>query len=88
MNESYYIFPGSPAHESPENFGINLKYNSFLEVAEAFKKTKISYFYNLINYDYEHFSRTSIRNANKLFFLSTAPMYLTASSKNPKPRKK
>ncbi len=88
MSEPYHIFPGSPAHESPETFGINLKYNSFLEVAEAFKKTKISFFYNVINYDKKHFSRTSIINANKLLFLSTAPMFLTTGSKQPKTRDK
>ncbi|MFX1275383.1 MAG: cobalamin-dependent protein [Promethearchaeota archaeon] len=84
MSEPYYIFPGSPAHESPESFGIKLKYNSFLEVAEAFKRSKISYFYSLINYDKEHFSGTSIQNANKLLFLSTIPMLLTTDSKKPK----
>jgi len=86
MNESYYIFPGSPAHESPETFEIKLKYNSFLEVAEAFKRSKISFFYHVINYDKEHFSGASINIANILLFLSTAPMFLTTGSKYPKMR--
>ena len=87
MNEPYYCFPGSPAHESPETFGIKLRYNSFLEVVEAFKRAKISFFYNVINYDSEHFSGISIRNANILLFLSTAPMFLTIGSKYPKEQK-
>jgi len=84
MSEPYHIFPGSPAHESPETFGIKLKYHSFLEVAEAFKRSKMSHFYNVINYDTESFSEASIRNANMLLFLTTAPMFLTTGSKNPK----
>ncbi len=88
MNEPYYIFPGSPAHESPETFGIKLKYNSFLEVAEAFKQSKISFFYPVINYDKEHFSGAFIRFANILLFLSTAPMFLMTGSKYPKKRDK
>ena len=88
MNEPYYIFPGSPAHESPEIFGIKIKYNSFLEVVEAFKRAKISFFNNVVNYDKEHFSGASIRNANMLLFLSTAPMFLTTGSKYPKMRDK
>ena len=77
MNEPFYIFPGSPAHESPETFGIKLKFNSFLDVVEAFKRTKISYFFNVINYDKKHFSGSSILKANKLLFLSTIPTLIT-----------
>ncbi|MFX1451732.1 MAG: hypothetical protein ACFFCM_12865, partial [Promethearchaeota archaeon] len=84
MSEPYYIFPGSPAHESPEKFGLKMKYKSFLEVADVFKKTKMSFFYNVINYDTEHFSGTSIRIANMLLFLSAVPMFLTTGSKYPK----
>ncbi|MFX1339375.1 MAG: cobalamin-dependent protein [Promethearchaeota archaeon] len=78
MSEPYHIFPGSPAHESPKNFGIKLKYNSFLEVVEAFKRSKISFFYNVINYDTKHFSEASIRHINMLFFLTVAPMFFTS----------
>ena len=84
MNEPYYIFPGSPAHESPDSFGIKLKYNSFLQIAEAFKRAKISFFYNVINYDKKHLSGASISNMNTLLSLSTAPMALTTGSKYPK----
>ncbi|MFX1256959.1 MAG: radical SAM protein, partial [Promethearchaeota archaeon] len=86
MNESYYAFPGSPAHEFPEKFGIKLKYNSFLEVAEAFKRAKNSYFYNVINYDKAHFSGTSIRLINKLLLIHAAPLFLTSALKYPKRR--
>ena len=88
MNEPYHIFPGSPAHESPETFGIKLKYNSFIEIVKAFKQAKISFFYNVINYDTQYFSEISIKNANMLLFLTAAPMFLTASSKNSKMREK
>ena len=81
MSEPYHIFPGSPAHKSPEKFGIKLILNSFPEVSDFFKRTKISFFYNAINYDTDNFSKTSIRNANKLFFLSTALMHLTTGEK-------
>ncbi len=81
MNEPYHIFPGSPAHESPEKFGIKLILNSFPQVSDFFKRTKISFFYNAINYDTDNFSKTSIRNANKLFFLSTVLMHLTTGEK-------
>ncbi len=81
MNEPYYIFPGSPAHESPTKFDIKLKYNSFREVVEIFKKAKISHFYNVINFDTEVFSGTSITILNTLFFLSTLGMHLTTGSK-------
>ncbi|MFX1379900.1 MAG: cobalamin-dependent protein [Promethearchaeota archaeon] len=80
MNEPYFIFPGSPAHESPKKFGLELKYNSFPEVVEAFKKTKISHFYNVINYSTENFSGASINTINLLFFLSTLSMFLTTGS--------
>ena len=79
MNEPYFIFPGSPAHESPETFGINLKYNSFPEVVEAFKRSK-SFFNNVQNYnnyDMEHFSQATIRNVNMLLSLISMPMFLT-----------
>ena len=82
MNELYYIFPGSPAHRSPETFDIKLKYNSFLDVAEAFKQAKITFFNKVINYDKEHFSGTYLSKVNMLLFLSSAPMFLTAVSKN------
>jgi hypothetical protein len=77
MSEPYHIFPGSPAHEHPESFGITLKYNSFLGIAEAFKRAKMSHFYSLINYEKKHFSSNSIGYLNKLLFLSTAPLFLT-----------
>jgi radical SAM superfamily enzyme YgiQ (UPF0313 family) len=88
MNEPYYVFPGSPAHESPNTFGLHLRFNSFLEIVEAFKRAKISFFYNVINYDKEHLSRASVRIANMLFFISTAPMLLTTGSKIPITEKK
>ncbi|TFG25660.1 MAG: hypothetical protein EU529_00170 [Promethearchaeota archaeon] len=81
MNEAYYIFPGSPAHESPESFGIKLKYNSFLEVVEAFKKAKKSYFYNVINYKKRFITGTNIQNLNTLFLIHAAPLFLTSSLK-------
>ena len=77
MNESFYIFPGSPAHESPESFGVKLKFSSLLEVIEAFKNTKLSFFFNVINYNKRHFSGESILRANKLFFLATIPTLIT-----------
>jgi len=77
MSEAYHIFPGSPAYEYPESFGITLNYNSFLPLVEAFKRTKMSHFYNLINYDKKNLSSNSIGYLNKLLFLSTAPMFLT-----------
>lgn len=86
MNEPFHIFPGSPAHEFPEKFGINLKYNSFLEIAEAFKRAKISFFYNVINYNTKYLSHSSILNLNLLLSLSTALMFLTTGSKHPKVR--
>ncbi|TFF90993.1 MAG: hypothetical protein EU548_00220 [Promethearchaeota archaeon] len=88
MSEPYHIFPGSPAHESPEKFKIKLKFNSFLQIVNIFKRTKPSYFYNVINYDKKHFSGAFIRYANMLLFLSTAPMLLTSSLKYPKKRDK
>jgi hypothetical protein len=88
MNEPYYIFPGSPAHESPEKFGIKLKYNSFPEVVEVFKTSKISHFYNVINYKTENFTGTSISMINMLFFLSTINLHLTSGSKKPDIREK
>ncbi len=77
MNESFYIFPGSPAHESPESFGVKLKFSSLLEVIKAFKNTKLSFFFNVINYNKRHFSGESILRANKLFFLATIPTLIT-----------
>ena len=61
-----------------------LKYNSFPEIAEAFKRAKISFFYNVINYDTEYLSHSSILNLNLLLSLSTAHMFLTTGSKHPK----
>jgi radical SAM superfamily enzyme YgiQ (UPF0313 family) len=84
MNEPYHIFPGSPAHEAPELFKIKLKYNSFLEVSEAFKRNRIRFWYNMINYNTDSFSDVSIRAINTLFFLSSFPMLLTSSPKYPK----
>ncbi|MBN1801596.1 MAG: cobalamin-dependent protein [Candidatus Lokiarchaeota archaeon] len=81
MNEPYYIFPSSPVHEQPEKFGLKLKYKSFLEVMNAFKRSKISFFYNIINYDKKHMSGVSIQNLNKLLLVSSIPMFLTASKK-------
>ena len=86
MSEPYHIFPGSPAHEFPKSFGISLKYNSFLGIAEAFKHTKMSHIYNLINYDKKHFSANSISYLSKLFFFCTAPLFLTTGSNSPKLR--
>ncbi|MFX0020765.1 MAG: cobalamin-dependent protein [Candidatus Hermodarchaeota archaeon] len=88
MNEPYYIFPGSPAHESPEKFKIKLKYTSFPEVVEVFKRSKISHFYNVINYKTEKFTDTSISMINMLFFLSTINLHLTTGSKKPEIRAK
>jgi radical SAM superfamily enzyme YgiQ (UPF0313 family) len=82
MNEPYYIFPGSPVHESPKKYGIKLIYNSFPETVEAFKRAKISHFYNVINYNTEYFSGTSISIINMLFFLSNLSMLLTTGSKS------
>ncbi|MFX1314787.1 MAG: cobalamin-dependent protein [Promethearchaeota archaeon] len=84
MNEPYHIFPGSPAHESPETFGIKLKYNSFPQIAEAFKQAKISFFYNVVNYDTNYLSHVSILNLNMLLSISTALMFLTTGSNRPK----
>ena len=81
MSEPYHIFPGSPAFKSPEIFDINLKYTSFLQLERFFKKTKMSFFYNAINYDSKVFSQTSIRTLNMLLFLSTALTLLTTGSK-------
>lgn len=88
MNEPYYIFPGSPAHENPKKFGIKLRYNSFPEVVEAFKRSKISHFYNVINFKTEYFTGTSISMINMLFFLSTINMHLTTGSRKPDMRER
>ncbi|MFW9969056.1 MAG: cobalamin-dependent protein [Candidatus Odinarchaeota archaeon] len=88
MNEPYYIFPGSPAHQSPKKFGIKLKYNSFPEVVEAFKRSKLSHFYNVINYDTKNLSGTSIGMMNMLFFLSSINTLLTTGSKKSEIREK
>lgn len=80
MNEPYHVFPGSPAHESPEKFGLKLTLNSFPQISEFFKRTKISFFYNAINYETSNFSKMSIRNANMLLFLSTILTSLTTGS--------
>lgn len=78
MNEPYYIFPGSPAYESPEAFGVTLNHNSVLDVVNSFKQSKISFFYNVINYETEKFPGLMIQNLNKLLFLCAAPMFLTS----------
>ena len=83
MSEPYHVFPGSPAHESPEKFKIKLKYNSFPEIVNIFKRTKPSYFYNVINYDSQHFSRIPIKNLNTIYFLSNAPLFLTSGTNIP-----
>ncbi len=77
MNESYYIFPGSPAHQAPEKFGVKLKYDSFPEILQAFKKTKISFFYNVLNYDKKYVSSHLIKISNLLFFISSSPLFLS-----------
>jgi hypothetical protein len=78
MNEPYYIFPGSPAYISPEDFGVSLNHNSILEVINSFKQSKISFFYNVINYETKKFPGPMIQNLNKLLFLCAAPMFLTS----------
>lgn len=83
MNELYHIFPGSPVFESPESFGIKLKYSSFPEVTEFFRRTRMSFFYNAINYETNVFTDKSIRNANMLLFLSGALTSITTGSKLP-----
>jgi hypothetical protein len=88
MSETYHIFPGSPVFESPETFRIKLKYNSFLEVTDFFRRSKMSFFYNAINYDTKAFSGASIKNANMLLFLSTALTSITTGSKLPERREK
>lgn len=80
MSEPYFIFPGSPVFQNPEKYGIRLKLTSFPEIVNAFKHSKISFFYNLTNYDNEYFSGNLIRKLNILFFLIVAPMFLTTSS--------
>jgi len=82
MNEPYHIFPGSPAYESPETFDINLKYNSFPQLLKFFKQTKMSFFYNAINYDTKIYSGTSIRTLNMLMFLSTILTLINTGSKS------
>ncbi|MFX0029027.1 MAG: cobalamin-dependent protein [Candidatus Hermodarchaeota archaeon] len=81
MIEPYHIFPGSPAYESPEKFEINLKYNSFPQLERFFKQTKMSFFYNAINYETNNFSSSSIRTLNTLLFLGAIPTLLTSGSK-------
>ncbi len=88
MTEPYHIFPGSPAYESPKTFEINLNYNSFPQLNEFFKQTKMSFFYNAINYDTKIFSRRSIRTFNLLLFLSTALTLITTGSKSPERKEK
>ena len=83
MSEPYHVFPGSPAHESPEKFKIKLKFNSFLQIVNIFKRTKPSHFYNVINYDSQHFSRISIKNLNTIYLLSNAPLFLTTGTNIP-----
>jgi radical SAM superfamily enzyme YgiQ (UPF0313 family) len=83
MNEPYHIFPGSPAYESPKSFDINLNYNSFPQLNEFFKQTKMSFFYNAINYNTKIFSRGSIRTFNMLLSLSTLLTLITTGSNSP-----
>lgn len=83
MNEPYHIFPGSPAYESPETFGIKLNYDSFPQLVDFFKHTKMSFFYNAINYDTRIFSASTIRNLNKLLFLTTAITMIMTGHKTP-----
>ena len=83
MNEPYHIFPGSPAYESPEKFGIKLNYDSFPQLLNLFKHTKMSFFYNAINYDTNIFSASTIRNLNKLLFLTTAITMIMTGHKTP-----
>ncbi len=78
MSEPYFIFPGSPVFEDPEKYGIKLKLTNFPEIVNAFKNSKISFFYNLTNYDNKYFSSNFIRKLNLLFFLIVAPMFLTS----------
>lgn len=83
MIEPYHIFPGSPAFESPETFGINLNYNSFLQLKDFFKNNKMLFFYNAINYNTNIFSSATIRNLNKFLFFSTALTMITTGHKSP-----
>jgi hypothetical protein len=83
MNELYHIFPGSPAFESPESFGITLGYDSFPQLLDLFKRTKMSFFYNAVNYKTKVFSGATIRNLNKLLFLSTAITMTMTGHKSP-----
>ncbi|MFW9780739.1 MAG: cobalamin-dependent protein [Candidatus Heimdallarchaeota archaeon] len=83
MNEPYFAFPGSPAFQFPEKFGIHFRYHSFPEIVYAFKQAKISSLNNVINYNTKYFSGMDIHRLNRLFFLSTAPMFLTTGSKKP-----
>ncbi|MBD3194162.1 MAG: hypothetical protein GF317_03845 [Candidatus Lokiarchaeota archaeon] len=80
MNEPYYIFPGSPAHEHPERFGVKLKYNHLPQVIDIFRQTKMSFFYNVVNYDKKNLSATTIKIGNILFFIGAAPMFLTTGN--------
>jgi len=88
MNEPFHIFPGSPAYESPKSFEINLKYNSFPQLKEFFKQTKMSFFYNAINYDTKIFSSATISYFNKLLFLITALTMMTTGNKSPEKKEK
>jgi radical SAM superfamily enzyme YgiQ (UPF0313 family) len=81
MNEPFHIFPGSPAYESPESFEINLNYNSFPQLNEFFKQTKMSFFYNAINYETKIFSGATIRYLNMVLFLSTVLTLITTGNK-------
>ncbi|MFX0075471.1 MAG: cobalamin-dependent protein [Candidatus Hermodarchaeota archaeon] len=83
MNEPYHIFPGSPAFESPELFGIKLDYDTFPQLKALFQHTKMTFFYNAINYKTNIFSGSTIRNLNKLLFLGTALTMITTGHKSP-----
>ncbi|MFX1280676.1 MAG: cobalamin-dependent protein [Promethearchaeota archaeon] len=81
MNEPYHIFPGSPAFESPESFDIKLKLNSFPQLERFFEQTKMSFFFNALNYYTKNFSGASIRTLNMLLFLNSALTLFTTGSK-------
>ena len=82
MNEPYFVFPGAPAYESPELYEMSLRYKSFPELVEVFKRSK-PLFNRLLscnNYGTNYLSQTSIRYLNLLFSLVTVPMLLTSTS--------
>ncbi|MFX1601739.1 MAG: cobalamin-dependent protein [Promethearchaeota archaeon] len=86
MNEPYFVFPGSPAYESPDNFGITLRYESFPEIVEVFKQAKslFNIMLNCNNHSTKYLSQASIRYVNLLFSLVNIPMLLTSKPPDPK----